>query len=487
MKKFYFIVLTAFISFQLAAQRDAVELTIQQPSQYLHVRLMHDKYHLISGQQFTTKITNITNKEIVVKGKITATTVCGNSKSSDFDVTIKPGATEGGHNFLDDATGMTGIIFPEECKKPQVLHPYPDKPNRTEKNRIRSLSISFSSIKFVEDSKKEIGKKKYDNNDTDNKDKEEKSTGTVSHDIRSGLTGNTREQQSATEKPTTEKTTSETYQDIFKNRADQVVKTDKAEDIAMGSAAAGIIAGASLMQDQFTNAPVYFKTQLGLGIDNIPLIVNSTPTAGLTNSSRTDASFHPIAYVGIRMGVFNNKGISFHLSPFFTYGMNALMPGANGSHLSYGGNATLFISTHNTSRIKLFAEGGYAARSGDYTYNLDAATTGTAYATSSGYEVSGSYDYSVMKYGGGVMLHWIGNENETYLKPGVFFEKPSFSDNKAKPVMNANLQLLISSFIIIDVSYSPNYPVPGSAKYTSNFKTEDKSYFSLKLIKTGIL
>ena len=50
-----------------------------------------------------------------------------------------------------------------------------------------------------------------------------------------------------------------------------------------------------------------------------------------------------------------------------------------------------------------------------------------------------------------------------------------------------NLQAYILSNALIDFSYAKNYYIPGKLDYLSNFKKENKNYFSLKIIRQGKL
>lgn len=267
-----------------------------------------------------------------------------------------------------------------------------------------------------------------------------------------------------------------------RKRVEAVRQTDNAEDNAMGAMAGGVIAAASLMKDQYTDKFAYLKYYLGLGWDNIPIVANNDDA----RSSSSEATSHPVAQAGLRVGLFNNKGISLHLSPFISYGMNALSPGNTGTHLSYGGFGTLLLSPKAKSRLKIFGEAGYIARSGDWYYDLDAALAGSDIVTGvyTNLIQTSTYNYKVARYGGGIMLHWTDDE-ETYIRPGFYYEQPYPVQKTDKPVWVANVQALISSFLLIDVSYSNNYFSHGDLKYPANFQKENTSFFSIKLIKSG--
>ncbi len=128
-----------FFSF---AQRGGVELTIAQPSPNLNIRLLHDKYYLISGQQYTIIVQNLSGKNMHIKGQLVAVLVCGNEVSTRFDEVLKPYEKKGGD--IDDGSGMTGSVNKDDCHNPEIV--LSDK-GIEEHNLIRTLQLrSYSSI-----------------------------------------------------------------------------------------------------------------------------------------------------------------------------------------------------------------------------------------------------------------------------------------------------------------------------------------------------
>ncbi len=85
------------------------------------------------------------------------------------------------------------------------------------------------------------------------------------------------------------------------------------------------------------------------------------------------------------------------------------------------------------------------------------------------------------------MYHLIYDGKETYMRPAVFFEKPSFFTKDDKPVLNFNFQVNISSGIIFDFSYSTDYFIGGDVAYPTTLQPEKMKYFSIKIIKQGKL
>ena len=122
----------------VAQKRPQVEVTVTQPSSSLNIRLVYDKYNLIAGQEYTVIVQNLSNKNMHIKGQLVAVLVCGNEVSTKFDEVLEPLKKKGGDAFLDDATGMTGIVRPEDCENFEtVLDNYGYKA----RNRIRTIQL----------------------------------------------------------------------------------------------------------------------------------------------------------------------------------------------------------------------------------------------------------------------------------------------------------------------------------------------------------
>ena len=128
----------------VVAQRPSVELTVTQPSPNLNIRLLYDKYNQIAGQEYTIIVENLSNKNMHVKGQLVAVLVSGKEVSTKFDEVLKPSEKMGGHAYLFDASGMTGIVTSEDCQNFETV--LNDKGYK-EHNRIRTLQLrSYSSI-----------------------------------------------------------------------------------------------------------------------------------------------------------------------------------------------------------------------------------------------------------------------------------------------------------------------------------------------------
>ncbi len=265
-----------------------------------------------------------------------------------------------------------------------------------------------------------------------------------------------------------------------KIRLEEQKKKDKKEDDVFGTAVDDVSGLMTLLTDRYPYKSAYFKLRAGVGYESLPLVVNNAKQGKteVTNST------HPGVYLGAKIGLFNNNQISLHLTPFINYGINALSNGNSGVHISTGGSASLWFGAKSTSTFKLFAEGAYTDRVGEYTYDEDAVAGGNS-ATDN--VKKGEYKYNVLRYGGGFMLHFVNRRKlkETFIKPGIFFEKFSFASASSKPVMVFNLEFNIESTIFIEAAYSQNYAIGGKPLYPYTFTTGNKDFWSVKIIKQG--
>jgi hypothetical protein len=275
-----------------------------------------------------------------------------------------------------------------------------------------------------------------------------------------------------------------------KVRVEEELKREEVANNTTVAATTATVGLMALLNDGYSDKPFSVKFLLGVGMEGIHLNVNET----FKRNSATQRMTTFDGYLGFNATVFNNKGISLELSPFFNYGLIAFQTGYSGGKISYGGSGTLYLSKKSTSKIKLFAEGGYIKRSGDLNFDQDVANGNSATSTASATDIvqKGEYNYSVLKYGGGFMLRFVHqNDNdkwvETTIKPGFFFEKPSFALPSDKPIMVANLQLNIESIMCLDVSYSKNYAIGGKINYPQNYKLENGNYWNFRIIRKGKL
>ena len=263
-----------------------------------------------------------------------------------------------------------------------------------------------------------------------------------------------------------------------KVRIEERQKQEAATNTAVAGAATATVGLMALLNDDYTEKPFAARAQIGLGAESMTMSV-------IENNSREETIQSPVTanfLIGLNLTFFNNKGIQLHLNPYLDYGIVALQEGYQGASLKYGGNAILQLGIKNENLFKLFVEGGYAQRSGNMSYDRDVANGGTS---ATDYLTKGSFEYSVIRYGGGIMLHGEADTGEVRIKPGIFFEEFSFA--KGQRVMSFNLHANIMSQIVVEFTYSKNYIIPGGVINPNAFKAEDKDFWGFKIIRQGLL
>jgi hypothetical protein len=269
-----------------------------------------------------------------------------------------------------------------------------------------------------------------------------------------------------------------------KERVDKAYEADKKEDIAFASAAAGAIGIMAFLKDQFSYRQTFLKIQVGLGMEGLPLITNTD----ILGKSQTDLSIHPGFFFGFKLGLMNKLPVNIHITPYFQYGLNALKKGVKGGHINGGVTGTLLASWKNTGIFKLFFESSYYYRAGSYTYDVDA-VNGSSSATD---EVrTGDYSYSAYNFGGGFMIDIIKEKSkgnmQTYIKPGVYFEKALFYPKGIPYTLVAKLEVNIVSQIVLQVEYCHYYHIGGTVNYRDNFESKNRPYFGVRIIRNGNL
>jgi hypothetical protein len=269
-----------------------------------------------------------------------------------------------------------------------------------------------------------------------------------------------------------------------KERVDKAYEADKKEDIAFASAAAGAIGIMAFLKDQFSYRQTFLKLQVGLGMEGLPLITNTA----ILGKSQTDLSIHPDFFFGFKLGLMNKLPVNIHITPYFQYGFNALKKGVKGGHINTGVTGTLFASWKNTGIFKLFFESSFYYRVGSYTYDVDAVNGGSS-ATD---EVrTGDYSYSAYNFGGGFMIDIIKEKSkgnmQTYIKPGVYFEKALFYPKGIPYTLVAKLEVNIVSQIVLQVDYCHYYHIGGTVNYRNDFESKNRPYFGVRIIRNGNL
>lgn len=267
--------------------------------------------------------------------------------------------------------------------------------------------------------------------------------------------------------------------------ADQKLTDDK-ENVAYAATSGAAITAMSLMEDSPSEGFTSGKFFLGLNIEQLPLISNNTSPYH-TSKSYLETPLTPGFDFGLTLGIANNKNISVYLTPRFSYGLNALTTGTSGSSFEYGGTALIRGNWKKDFPLKIYAEGGYFKRNAVFHYDADASAASSGVSSSTDDVRDGEYNYSVLRYGGGIMFHQIDDEEEYVVKGGVFFDKPSFFPKETKPVIGFGLQGLYNKLGSLEIYYSPNYFIGGTLLYPSTLEKENKSYFGIKFTRTGKL
>lgn len=271
-----------------------------------------------------------------------------------------------------------------------------------------------------------------------------------------------------------------------KIRVAEQKKRDEQENITYASGLTATAGAMALLQDKpslgFTSGKIY----LGLNMDQIPMISNNTNSYH-ANKSYVEAPFRPGFDLGLIFGIANNKKVSIYLNPKLSYNISAFAAGVSGGSVEYGGNALIRGNWNKEFPLKFYAEAGYFKRVGDYHYDADAAAQSSGATTATDDVRDGEYNYSVIRYGGGLMLHQVDDPEEFYVKAGVFFDKPSFYPNGIKPNLGFTLQGMYNQIGSLEFYYSPKYFIGGTAMYPSTLERTDKSYFGIRFTRTGRL
>lgn len=261
-------------------------------------------------------------------------------------------------------------------------------------------------------------------------------------------------------------------------RVAEAKERDKSEDVTYGAAATATAGLMALLKDGYSSKSFAAKFLLGLGYEHSPILSNG---AGKSYVEERDLF---TLNTGFIIGVLNNKAVSFYLKPQGSLGMSAFSSGISGGAVSYGATGVLQLAVKKHSKFNVFAEGGWFHRDGNYTYDADARNN-----TATDDVRKGKMKYTKLLYGGGLMLRWINKHDgkETFIRPGVFFEKPSFFTSAVKPILSMHMQLYIHSAIMLDVGYTPNTYIPGELNFPATLEKKDVNAYSIKLMRIGRL
>ncbi|MBO9731466.1 MAG: hypothetical protein J7623_22690 [Chitinophaga sp.] len=261
-------------------------------------------------------------------------------------------------------------------------------------------------------------------------------------------------------------------------RVADAVDRDKKEDALYTTAAVSAAGFMALLKDGYSSRGFAAKFLLGLGYDHSPILSNGNGKSYIEERNLVTIN------TGFTIGILNNRPISFYLKPQLNMAMSAFASGISGGYASYGGTGVLQLAWKKHSKFNVFAEGGWFKNSGTFKYDADARNN-----TATDDVREGNMSFTRLVYGGGLMLRWIGKSNgkETYLRPGVFYDKPSFFTDAVKPVLTMNFQVYIYSAILLDMSYTPKTYIAGDLLHPSTLERKNVDAYSIKIIRQGRL
>jgi hypothetical protein len=246
----------------------------------------------------------------------------------------------------------------------------------------------------------------------------------------------------------------------------------KSREVNPGTELAPVVEGLSsmlgILKDEYSAESIVGRFQLGLGLTQLPLIVNTSAY------STTEKIYTGDVSIGLNIGFLKDKAISFDIKGVTTYKLPSIIKGNSGVFSNIGGSLTLFVSPDAESAIKFFTEIGYTKFKGEFKSD-----------GSDGDPFDSQLDFSALRLGCGIKLHIIDYDKESWIKPGFFLEKPSFLTADQRPIASFNLQFNIQNEIEVDFSFSKNYYVAGSALNTNSFINKDQNMFTIKLIRNG--
>lgn len=223
--------------------------------------------------------------------------------------------------------------------------------------------------------------------------------------------------------------------------------------------------------------PWYIKGNIGLGHQDIPVVMNTRKTFNnmpATGSSKVYSTGNLAVNVSLLFSFLNNKMISLKTQPFFNYGfhLSGLVVGVEekGYHYNYGNTATIAIG----KKFKFLLKGEFALRSGSIYQEIDLNTAGSN-SVSKG---NADYNYNTIKYGAGLFCDFGGHDNFAELT--MYNESLSFGNTSDKQIFSYEAKLSFS-LLGLSLQYAPDYPVAGKPQYPNTFKQDKKPFVSVSL------
>lgn len=462
----------------------------------------------LGAQTVLWGVRNNTTDKLEVKFTKVITLVCGNTMRNEASVIIKPGAFMGGGTFFGDDITLDDQVWKEDCNRNE---------NRIQRVGYENLKITNLSknerdegapLKLQEEKRaqEEETKRKADEAEALKKKEEvEKQKKAEEEKLKKEEAAKLRlvEEENKKVREKEEKAAQEREAKRIKDstdltwkerndRVEQFKKDQQKKGAATAAMAAGV--GALIVSEtdnsKITGRRTYFKAAAFMGMKNIPVFENMR-SPEVRSLNYTSAKGHLPIYgeVELQAMLYKSKLFSFELSPNFQYGLT-FYGGENGSYLGYGGNSTITFG----KKLKIYATGGYEARSGENTYDMDAGSESVGIITNTKAIGTTSYDYSVISYGAGLILETTsgddGEAEENFIQIGAIIHQPGLTDAKdfqaglaLKQLIGGQLKWVIGGGFTLAGEYIPDYPIAGSKTFEPSSK-DKKDYWFLKIGKT---
>ncbi len=415
----------------------------------VYLGLGRHQYSLDGGQGFSVYIKNYNPTPVIVSGKVIAKTLCGTEVTTSFSTTLAPDQESSGGNYADSSNSQTGVVTKDDCagKKTYI------SAKHAVTNRIQDVYVRDIVVQNV-------GSAPIQSSNSLQTSIPKITPTTVNTNPQNG-TGNTQIIPSST----------------YKQKYDSlsgIVGFLKERNVNLQDSLINLKSQLYLKKDSLIHSPIFKKKDkkykvfnttpyLGIGWEHIPMILNQDSVVA---SSSSDASSHPTLMAGATFSFFDHFPISLQFNPFVSYGINL---GSNtcGNHFASGGLLRLLAGLKYDAPVKLFIEGGIIYRDGSWSKKITIASLKT--------QQSGNYEYNVTRIGGGFQYQWAGGNS--YLRPGIFFEKPSLGVSTTV----LSLEAQFSKKWKVGVNYADNYFVAGTVKHPTTFTNNTQNYFNLRL------
>jgi hypothetical protein len=268
------------------------------------------------------------------------------------------------------------------------------------------------------------------------------------------------------------------------NAADQQLRMDNAITGVTTQLTTSVLIDPNKTADPYGNGAMGFNAFVYSGGITVPVVANMEENPDYVMASTTaNLTVMPVT-AGIDWWICRSKAWDLGASVDGTFGVLPLM-GYKNTFFSYSGNVKFNVGFR---RIKLALEAESRKRSGNYNYDEDVALQDNQFRENTNIIRYGSFDYSVLKLGGGLHLDLSDDYEDGYLRLMAFAEKPSFYQNYSfsKPVYSFGVHWMSKGGFTMGGNYAHNYPVGGKATHMmTNYSSRD--YWNFYFGKTWTL